>query len=327
MTGVGEIEPGAVDAAAAALGPQCARHVSLGARTTYRVGGRAALFFQAATVDELSRAGHIAAGLGLPVMVLGRGSNLLIADAGFPGLAVTLSPEAFGSITVGADAVVRAGGAVPLPVLARQTAAEGLTGLEWAVGVPGSVGGAVRMNAGGHGAETREWLRSCRWVDLVTGETVERRVDELDFAYRSSAVKPHHVVVDADFGLGPGDRAASEATIRDIMRWRREHQPGGQNAGSVFANPGGDPPGGSAGWLVDTAGLKGLRCGSASVSLKHGNFIQADPGGSADDVLALMLEVQQRVKEQLGVVLRAEVRLIGFDQHSTSTLTLGTASA
>jgi UDP-N-acetylmuramate dehydrogenase len=322
VTGAERPEPGALDAAVAALGPRCERDAPLGARTTYRVGGRAALLFQAATVDELSRAGQVAAALGVAVMVVGRGSNLLIADAGFPGLAVTLSPEAFGSISVGSDGVVRAGGAVPLPVLARQSAAEGLSGLEWAVGVPGSVGGAVRMNAGGHGAETRERLRSCRWVDLLTGETAHRRVDELEFGYRTSAVRPHHVVVDADFGLDPGDRGASEATIRDILRWRREHQPGGQNAGSVFANPGGDPPGNSAGWLVDAAGLKGLRRGSASVSLKHANFIQADPGGSADDVLALMLEVQQRVKEQLGVALRAEVRLIGFDQDSTSTLTV-----
>ncbi len=269
---------------------------------------------------ELADAGRVAAGLGLPVLTMGRGSNLLIADAGFPGLAITLDPDRFGAITVGDGGVVRAGAAVPLPVLARQMAAESLTGLEWAVGVPGSVGGAVRMNAGGHGSEIRERLTSCRLVDLSTGEIMEWGQDRLAFGYRGSAVEACHVVIDAGFQLSSGDRRLAEETIRDIARWRREHQPGGQNAGSVFTNPPGDPPANSAGWLVDAAGLRGHRRGSATVSPKHANFIQADPGGSADDVVALMLEVQQRVTEQLGVVLRAEVRMVGFDEALTSTL-------
>jgi len=297
--------------------------VPIGPRTTYRVGGPAALLIEASTLEDLSDAGRVAAGLGLPVLTLGRGSNLLIADAGFPGLVVTLSPGEFGAVAVGRDGLVRAGAAVPLPVLARQTAAEGLTGLEWAVGVPGSVGGAVRMNAGGHGSDLGERLRSCRLFDLVTGEVIEWTAEEMAFGYRVSAVQARHVVIDADFQLSPGNREVAEATIRDIARWRREHQPGGQNAGSVFTNPPGDPPRNSAGWLVDNAGLKGYRRGSAMVSPKHANFIQADPAGSADDVLALMLEIQQRVSDRLGVVLKAEVRLIGFDDASTSTLASG----
>ena len=170
VTGAEWPEPAALDAVVAALGPRCERDAPLGARTTYRVGGRAALLFHAATVDELSRAGQVAAALGVKVMVVGRGSNLLIADAGFPGLAVTLLPEAFGSISVGSDGVVRAGGAVPLPVLARQSAAEGLTGLEWAVGVPGSVGGR------GQDECRRSWRRNPGVAPVVSlGRPPDRR--------------------------------------------------------------------------------------------------------------------------------------------------------
>ena len=315
-----------MEAVARALGPRGQRDVAIGPRTTYQVGGRAALFLEATSVEELAALSPVLADTGVPVLVLGRGSNLLVADAGFQGLVVSLARHAFSAIDTATESEgdgafrVRAGGAVHLPVLARQTAAAGLTGLEWAVGVPGSVGGAVRMNAGGHGAETRAVMVQCRVVDLGTGRVEVMAASELGFGYRSSLVSPRHVVVDADYQLAAGDRAESEATIRDIVRWRREHQPGGQNAGSVFVNPLGDPPANSAGWLVERAGLKGHRHGTAAVSTKHANFIQADPDGSADDVLALMLEVQKLVGERLGVRLKAEVRLCGFPQHSLSTL-------
>jgi UDP-N-acetylmuramate dehydrogenase len=294
------------------------------------------LFLEATCPEDLSMVAPALAGTGVPVLVLGRGSNLLVAEAGFPGLVITLAGPTFGALDLPPDAGapggalrpggpgetfrIRAGGAVPLPALARQTAAAGLTGMEWAVGVPGSVGGAVRMNVGGHGADTRATLISCQVVDVHTGESATFSRESLSFGYRRSSVRPHHVVVAGDYQLAPGDRAESEATIRDIVRWRREHQPGGQNAGSVFINPLGEPPGNSAGWLVDAAGLKGYRFGSAVVSTKHANFILADADGSADDVLALMLEVQRLVRERLGVVLKAEVRLLGFPEHSLSTL-------
>jgi UDP-N-acetylmuramate dehydrogenase len=291
------------------------------------------LLLEATSIDDLLAVAPALVGTGVPVLVLGRGSNLLVADAGFPGLVVTLAGEAFTAVSLtgptgptgpegGDDGGyrVRAGGAVALPALARQSAAAGLSGLEWAVGVPGSVGGAVRMNAGGHGADTRATLVRGRLVDLHTGSADWYRVDDLAFGYRRSAVEAHQVVVEAEYQLAPGDRIESEATIRDIVRWRREHQPGGQNAGSVFVNPHGEPPGNSAGGLVDAAGLKGHRLGSAEVSTKHANFILADPGGSAEDVLALMVDVQRLVRERLGVTLTAEVRLLGFPQHLTSTL-------
>jgi UDP-N-acetylmuramate dehydrogenase len=160
-----------VDKALAVLGERARRDVPLAPLTTYGVGGRAAVFVRAETLDDLRLASQARAESGLPVVVLGRGSNLLVADRGFCGLVVMLAGEAFSSIEFRQGEVVRAGGAVLLPVLARQTASNGLTGLEWAVGVPGSVGGALRMNAGGHGADTRHTLTGCRWVDLRTGQT------------------------------------------------------------------------------------------------------------------------------------------------------------
>ena len=196
-------------------------------------------------------------------------------------------------------------------MVARQTVRAGLTGFEWAVGVPGSIGGAVRMNAGGHGSDMAATLVAATLVDLAGGgDGVGRVVPAADLAlgYRRSAVGAGDVVVSATLALAPGDRAAGERTLSEIVAWRRENQPGGQNAGSVFTNP----PGDSAGRLIDAAGCKGLRRGSAEVSAKHANFFQADPGGSADDVVALMAEVRRRVRDQSGVDLVPETRMVGF---------------
>jgi UDP-N-acetylmuramate dehydrogenase len=254
------------------------------------------------------------------VLIVGRGSNLLVADAGFGGIAVVLDAEGFGAVAI--DGLgVRAGAAVPLPALARQTVEAGLTGLEWAVGVPGSVGGGVRMNAGGHGSDVAHTLRSCRAVDLGTAPAAETRslaVADLGYGYRTSAIGPDVVVVEADFLLRPGDPTRGRATIRDIVRWRREHQPGGQNAGSVFTNPPGEPPANSAGWLIEAAGCKGWQSGSARVSSKHANFIQADAGGSADDILTVIEMVRAAVQRVHGVELRTEVRLVGFPNSQPS---------
>jgi UDP-N-acetylmuramate dehydrogenase len=297
-----------VDEAARLLDDRVQRDHPLGPLTTYRVGGKAALFLAAETEDDLDLARTAVARTGVPVLVVGRGSNLLVADGGFPGLAVALG-EGFASVEVDGTRV-RAGAAVSLPVLARQTAAAGLTGLEWAVGVPGSVGGALRMNAGGHGSDTAAHLRRYRYVDLQGGEDGTFDAARLEFGYRRSTVAPHHVVVWGEYELTPGDPDTSAAEIAEIVRWRRQHQPGGQNAGSVFTNPRGD----SAGRLVDAAGLKGHRLGSAHVSEKHANFIQADEGGSADDVWALVAEVQRLVAERTGIHLHPELRVVGFPQ-------------
>ena len=296
----------------AVLGDRVAHDVPVGPLTTYRVGGAARWFLEVADGAELAAVAAALAGSDPQVLVVGRGSNLLVADAGFDGLVLQLG-EGFATVTVddpGPDGRVRvrAGGAAALPVVARRTVEAGLTGFEWAVGVPGSVGGAVRMNAGGHGSDMAASLATVRLVDLATGEDGEVMAADLDLTYRSSSVSPTQVVVHADLLLEPGDRDAGAATLSEIVRWRREHQPGGQNAGSVFTNP----PDDSAGRLVDSAGCRGLRVGTAEVSTKHANFIQADADGSADDVFALMVQVARRVRDHHGVLLHPETRMVGF---------------
>lgn len=295
---------------ASSLRDRVASDQPIGPLTTYRAGGPAARFVVVESTDELLVVAEAAAAGGLPVLVVGRGSNLLVADRGFAGIAVQLG-AAFSTVDiehVGDECRVRAGGAVTLPVAARRTASAGCTGFEWAVGVPGSIGGAVRMNAGGHGSDMAAVVLDATIVDLRAA-TVERRPAEaLRFGYRTSSVRDTDVVVEATLRLSPGDVDASLRAIDDIVKWRRENQPGGQNAGSVFTNP----PGDSAGRLIDTAGCKGLRVGSAHVSTKHANFIQVDDDGSADDVLALMRLVHARVLAVHGVDLVPETHMVGF---------------
>lgn len=288
------------------LGDRVQWNSPFGARTTYRVGGPAALLAEPANEDELLDLARTIAAIPVPVMVLGRGSNILVADAGFAGLVVVMD-TGFDGLTI--DGVkVCAGGSVNLPVLARRTAVAGLSGLEWAVGVPGSVGGAVRMNAGGHGSDTAATLISYRWVDLRTATAGEAPASDLQCGYRHTRLSSTDVVVSATHRLVEGDPGQSAATIAEIVKWRRANQPGGSNAGSVFTNP----PVSSAGRLIEESGLKGFRLGSAEISPKHANFIQADEGGSADDVARLIAHVQAEVAKVKGVLLTTEVRLIGF---------------
>ncbi|MGI8794892.1 MAG: UDP-N-acetylmuramate dehydrogenase [Acidimicrobiales bacterium] len=305
-------DPDAVDAALAVLGGLGQAGVPLGPLTTYRVGGPAAVFVTIRQEADLVAVAAALAESDLPCLVVGNGSNMLVADDGFAGLALHL--DGLDDIQFGSDQLVRAGGGSPLPVVARRTAAEGLTGFEWAVGVPGSVGGAVRMNAGGHGSDMAASLVRARVFDLRRGEERERSVEDLRLGYRRSAIVAHEVVVWAELRLAPGDAEEGLARISEIVRWRRANQPGGQNAGSVFTNP----PGDSAGRLIDMVGLKGHRRGSAFVSDKHANFVQADEGGSADDVRALIEEVQQMVETETGTRLHPELRLIGFPSEPST---------
>ncbi len=324
----GPPRPAALRAAAQILGPAATLDAPLGALTTYRVGGRAAI---AVTVSSRAAAALVARAVtesNLPVLVVGRGSNLLVSDAGFPGIAVVVGAPADRAAADGAELLavsidpagaggdVVAGAAVALPTLARRSVEAGLAGLEWAVGVPGSVGGGIRMNAGGHGSDMAASLQSVTVADLAVApvaadQAVERTLSLVDLAYgyRRSSIRRRDLVLDARFALRPGDVDQGRRTIRDIVAWRREHQPGGQNAGSVFTNP----PGDSAGRLIEAAGQKGRRLGSAMVSAKHANFIQADSGGSANDVRALIDEVRIAVVARAGIELHTEVRLIGFE--------------
>ncbi len=299
----------ALDLAADMLGPLASPNASLAPFCTYRVGGPARLLVEARSVGDLDLVHRAVTASGCQTLVVGKGSNLLVADAGFPGIAVHLGPG-FEQIDIDhGRSLVTAGGAALLPVVARRTAAAGLTGFEWAVGVPGSIGGAVRMNAGGHGSDMAAALTRVSVFDLVEGGPVDWTVDQLGLGYRRSNIGPGHIVVSADLALEPGDTERSNAEIAEIVRWRRSHQPGGQNAGSVFANP----PGDSAGRLIDSLGLKGFRIGTAEVSTKHANFVQADPDGSADDIHALIREVRLRVAAASGIELSVENRLIGFE--------------
>jgi UDP-N-acetylmuramate dehydrogenase len=307
----------ALEALARRLGPMAKRRVPLGPLTTYRVGGPAALYVEAHTSDDLRQVRAALAEVPVPVLVVGRGSNLLVADRGFDGLAVRLAPgrtSEFAQLSVEpagvpGELVVRAGGAVGLPVLARRSVEAGARGLEWAVGVPGSVGGAVAMNAGGHGADIASCLRRYGWMDLAAEAEGEGDLARLAPGYRTSSIAPTEVVLWAELSARVGDVVAGRAALAEIVRWRRHHQPGGSNAGSVFTNP----PEAAAGALIEQAGAKGLRLGSAQVSLKHANFIQADEGGSADDVWRLIGEVRALVAARCGLVLSTEVRLVGFD--------------
>jgi UDP-N-acetylenolpyruvoylglucosamine reductase len=204
------------------------------------------------------------------------------------------------------------GGSVLLPVAARQSVHRGLTGFEWGVGVPGTIGGAVRMNAGGHGSDMASSLVSARIFHLLRG--VEAHVDAVDLGlrFRGSAIADHHVVLSATLNLSwATDTEATENQLSEIVKWRRENQPGGQNAGSVFVNP--VPGEVSAGALIDQIGMRGFRIGTAHVSEKHANFIQAEEGGLASDVVQVMAEIRRRVKESTGYDLRSEIRLAGFD--------------
>lgn len=291
--------------------------VSLAGLTTYRVGGPVSIFIEPRDTTALIAAARIIRDTQIPMLVVGRGSNLLVAASGFHGVAIHLSGT-FGEIVLPDStddvAVLRAGGAAALPALARRAARGGWSGMEFAVGIPGSVGGGVRMNAGGHGREIREVLITADVVDVAGGSAggvvIDRRdVSELSLGYRKSNLAPTEVVVAAEFQVTRDLPDACNARIDEIVSWRREHQPGGSNAGSVFANP----PGDSAGRLIDACGLKGFAIGGASVSERHANFFVAQPDASPDDVYSLVGEVRRLVHEATGVMLATELVLIGFD--------------
>jgi UDP-N-acetylmuramate dehydrogenase len=310
---------------AARLPNRVQRNAPSASLTTYRCGGPIAVVVRAEREDDLHAVADLLRATDFPVLVIGRGSNLLVADHGFAGVGIALAGE-FEQLDVGpagergesrqddkhATVHVRAGGAVPLPVLARRTGTVGVAGLEFFVGIPGSVGGAVRMNAGGHGAQTADVIVGARVFDLGEARARDLSPAQLGLGYRHSAITARAVVVAATFSGHRDEPAAVAGRIDEIVRWRREHQPGGQNAGSVFTNPEGD----SAGRLIETAGCKGTRVGGAVVSEKHANFFVAEAGARARDVYELIELVRARVYASTGVKLEPELHLVGFDPLS-----------
>lgn len=307
-----------LDAVAAALTDRLSgrveRDFDLAGATTYRVGGRTALFVEPASMDDLEVLGEVmaASGRSLPLLTLGRGSNVVISDRGFPGLTIKLGSK-FSWIEPLEDdrPGLTAGGATPLPVLANWAARRGLAGMEFLVAIPGSVGGAVRMNAGAHGRDIGDCLVSARVLDLQTRDTGARKAEELELAYRRSNLGAEHIVIDARFGLAPEDGTAVRTRMEQYRRHRAETQPGAvQNAGSVFKNP----PGDSAGRLVEAAGLKGFRVGGARVSELHANFFIASDDATAQEIYDLVTEVRERVRLAFGIELEPEIRFVGeFD--------------
>jgi len=294
------------------LGVKTVRDEALARHTTMRVGGPADLFAVAHNAFELRGLIRLARARTIPFLVLGRGSNLVVADAGFRGLVIQARAEAS---RVDGDRY-HADAGVPMARAATETQAAGLTGLEFGLAIPGTAGGAVWANAGAHGADTAAVLESATLLRADGSEAVVP-VEELDFTYRHSRLKaanqpgsanPAEIVLATVFRLAPADPAAIKEQLDDIRRWRREHQPLGiPSAGSVFRNPEGD----SAGRLVDALGLKGYRRGGAAVSEKHANFIVNDAKGTAADVRAVAEHVRAEVRRRTGIDLVFEVEFAG----------------
>jgi UDP-N-acetylmuramate dehydrogenase len=285
------------------------RDVPLGPLTTYKAGGPARLFASVESNADLQEVLHSGLAADNEVLVLGRGSNLLVADRGFDGLVIRLGGE-FNEIAV-EGVKVRAGASVPLPRVARASVEEGVLGLEFFVGVPGSVGGAVRQNAGCFGSETADVLDVATVVDLSSGDTADLGPTELELSYRQSNVAASQIVLSALFTGRPGDPQDGKDLMREITRWRRDNQPGGTlNAGSVFKNP----PEGAAGEIIDRLGLKGTRVGDVSVSEKHANFFVAGPDATASDIFDLVQVVKDAVFERSGTKLEPEIQFVGFSE-------------
>jgi len=275
--------------------------------TTFRIGGPAALYLELQDDGDLDSVSAAVLATGVPTVVLGKGSNVLVADAGFPGIVLRLG-RGYRWVAREGDRL-QAGGAMALPALAGVAFQHALGGLEFAVAIPASLGGAVRMNAGAHGGAMGDVVESVDVHDLATGERRSIDAEGAGFTYRGSAVSENGLVVGAICRLRGGDPMTIRAAMDEARAWRRATQPLAEpNCGSVFTNP----PGDHAARLIEAAGMKGLRIGGAHVSEKHANFIVAGSGSSAADVRALIEAVRTQVLEATGIRLETEVRLVGM---------------
>lgn len=285
------------------------RDFPLARLTTVRTGGAADWFARPGDAAQLVELLAWAAGEKLEVAAVGSGSNLLVADDGFRGLALKLDGEL---ATVERDGErLRCGGGARLPSAAAKAAGWGLGGLEFGVNIPGTVGGAVRMNANAYGGQLAEALE---WVEVCTAAGVERRAPErLGFEYRRSNLAAGEIVARACFVLVPGDSAAIKARMSAMRERRHEAQPSGiKTFGSTFKNPEDPRAGGrTAGQLLEAAGCRGLEVGGARFSPKHANFVENAGEASTADVLALMAAGRRRVHGRFGVVLEPEVQTLG----------------
>jgi len=273
--------------------------------TAWKIGGPADALLEPSGANELVEAAKIAREHVIPVTILGGGTNVLVLDGGIRGLTIRLA-RALTEVTItGTDVVADAG--VLYPVLANTTAGRGLEGLEFATGIPGTVGGAVYMNAGAYGSETREVLV---WADVFRdGEIVRVENEALGLSYRHSALheNPDWIVLRANYALSPGDPEELKARIKEFRAQRMNGSPNKPSCGSTFKRPENDFPG----RVIETAGLKGTRVGQLEVSPVHANYLVNHGGGTAKEALKLIELVRERVRERLGIELEAEVRVLG----------------
>ena len=272
----------------------------------FGIGGSAAAYFEVSTTDELAYVAQLKKRWNVPVAMIGRGSNLLVNDVGYTGIVVRLVGE-FNRLEFDKNRV-EVGAGVSLPRLSKMAAVRGLSGVEFALGIPGSIGGALIMNAGAWGSSFGELVER---VQALTdeGEFVNLSRDDAQFSYRHSGLKTYFCVTGATLTLTPGDTEEVENLMQDLYKQKTTNQPfAEENAGCMFKNP----PGHSAGKLIDECGLKGHRIGGAEVSKIHGNFILNLDDATAHDVLSLVRHIQDHVKRERGVDLEMEVQLLGF---------------
>jgi UDP-N-acetylmuramate dehydrogenase len=279
--------------------------------TTARIGGPADVLVEAASAKELKSLVVAARKWELPMTILGGGANVLVSDAGLRGLVIVNKAKRI-KFRDGAQVWCESG--TVLPTLARECVARGLAGLEWAVGVPGTVGGAVVGNAGAHGRDVAADLLSATILNDAN-EVVEWSKSDLQFGYRSSRIKrevrslrrTQYAVLAATFQLTPGDSSELAKKADEFNDYRRRTQPPGASMGSMFKNP----PGAAAGRLIDQCGLKGMRVGDAEISIVHANFFVNHGQAKASDVKALIELARERVRERFGVELELEIELLG----------------
>ena len=285
-------------------------YVALAPHTYFKIGGPARFFTRVANGAEITEALGWAHDHGLRFFVLGSGSNLLVADKGFDGLVIKIDLQ---NISISEERVT-AGAGVAMARLASETIKHKLAGFEWAVGVPGGVGGSVRGNAGCYGSEIKDVIEKVMALEVGQGGVVITKTftnAECLFGYRNSVFKQHTewIIVSAVLALGAGDSAESQELVRQFSKQRAQTQDiGSQCAGCIFKNP----EGRSAGQLIDSLALKGLRIGNAAVSEKHGNFILNLGGATAEEVVMLVSIVKERVRQKYGIMLEEEIQYVGF---------------
>lgn len=293
----------------AAFGQRAKPDEPLARHTTLRVGGPADWFIEAKTMAELVESVQLARQNDVPVFILGNGSNLLVRDGGIRGLVIeNHCDQSWLEVAKSGRAILHAESGVALPGIANRMARQGWAGLEWAIGVPGTLGGAIVGNAGAHGGSIADNLLKVSILD-ASSAVRELPKTELAFDYRASRFKraKAEIVLSADFEMQRDDPAVCIARMNDYTEHRRRTQPTEPSVGSMFKNP----PGDYAGRLIEQAGLKGTRVGNVEVSPVHANFFVNRGGATASDVLRLIEIVRERVREQFGVKLELEIEVVG----------------